>query len=185
MRKLFKSILPHVVAWVLAYTFYAIIIFFVFLDGNEANNIRSFGLLQIVIWGVYVGIFIGILLGLIDQFFLKKIISSKRSIGFVILLKSFIYSFTIFITILVGAATWVSIYGNETFIEKLLHSKFRFASTFIYSVFVTVLINFISQVNRKFGPGNIASDVFRKIPPAKSRRAYFYVFGFERFHSLC
>jgi len=161
MRKLLKSILPHVIAWVLAYSFFAVIIYLVFLDGNK-SNIREFGLLQIVMWGIYVGVFIGIVLGLIDQLFLKKIINSKRSIGFVTLVKSFIYSFTILITILIGAATWVAVYGNETFVEKLLHSKFRFASTFVYSVLITVLINFISQVNRKFGPGILLPMFFGK-----------------------
>ena len=153
MRKLLRSLLPHIIAWVLAYALYAVLIFLVFLDGETNERMREFGLHQIVLWGIYVGIFIGTVLGLIDQLFLKRIIDSKRSIGFVVLLKSFIYSITILLTIVVGAASWVTIYGNETFIEKLIHSKNRFASTFVYSVFFTVLINFISQVNRKFGPG--------------------------------
>ncbi len=162
MRKLLYSILPHVVAWVLAYVFYAIIIFLVFLDGKGTEGIRHFGLIQIILWGVYIGVFIGIVLGMIDQFLLKRIIDSKRSIGFVIFIKSFVYSLTILLTIIVGALTWVNIYGNESFFEKLLHSRFRFASTFIYSVFITVLINFVSQVNRKFGPGILLPMFFGK-----------------------
>ena len=146
VRKLILSIVPFVIAWVLAYSFYALIIYMVFLDRNT-SNVREFGLIQIVLWGIYVGVFIGIVLGLIDHLILKKVINSKRSIGFVIFIKSLIYSLTILVTIIVGAVTWVSIYGNETFVEKLFHSKFRFASTFIYSVLITILINFISQVN--------------------------------------
>ncbi len=162
MRKLLPSLLPHVFAWVLAYVFYAIIIFLVFMDGKGTEQVRHFGLFQIMLWGVYVGVFIGLVLGFIDQIILKRIISSKRSIGFVVLLKSLVYSFTILITIMVGAATWVAIYGNETFLEKLYHSRFRFASTFVYSVFITVLINFISQVNKKFGPGILLPMFFGK-----------------------
>lgn len=154
--------LPHVVAWVLAYVFYAIVIYLVLLDGKDSGNIRRFGLLQITLWGVYVGIFIGLILGLTDRFLLKRFSNSKRSIGFLILLKSIVYSVTIFLTILVGTATWIAIYGGETFTEKLYHSRFRFASTFVYSVFVTLLINFVSQVNRKFGPGILLPMFFGK-----------------------
>lgn len=160
--KFLRSLLPHVIAWVLAYAFYAVMIYLVFLDGKTTQQIRQFGLLQIILWGVYVGIFIGLVLGTLDQVVLKKVINSKRSVGFVILLKSFVYSLTILATIFVGAATWVAIYGNETLFEKLVHSKFRFASTFVYSVFITVLINFISQVNRKFGPGILLPMFFGK-----------------------
>ncbi len=172
MRKLLLSILPHVITWVLAYSFFALITFLIFLD-DPNSRIREFGLFQIMLWGVYVGIFIGLLLGFIDQVFLKRMINSKRSVAFVILLKSFIYSLTILGTILVGAATWVSIYGNETFIEKLSHSKFRFASTFVYSVFITILINFISQVNRKFGPGILLPMFFGKYHQPKVEERIF------------
>ncbi len=172
MRKLLLSVLPHVITWVLAYSFFALITFLIFLD-DPNSRIREFGLFQIMLWGVYVGIFIGLLLGFIDQVFLKRMINSKRSVAFVILLKSFIYSLTILGTILVGAATWVSIYGNETFIEKLSHSKFRFASTFVYSVFITILINFISQVNRKFGPGILLPMFFGKYHQPKVEERIF------------
>ncbi len=74
---------------------------------------------------------------------------------------------------MVGAATWVTIYGNETFVEKLLHSKFRFLSTFVYSVFVTVLINFISQVSRKFGPGILLPMFFGKYHQPKVEERIF------------
>ena len=176
MRKLFLSILPHVFAWVLAYSFYAILIYLVFLDNEATRQIREFGLLQIILWGIYVGVFIGFILGIIDQLLLKRLIDSKRSIGFVILLKSLIYSLTILMTILVGAATWVTIYGNETFVEKLFHSKFRFASTFVYSVFVSILINFISQVNRKFGPGILLPMFFGKYhQPKVTERIFMFL----------
>ena len=162
MRKLLISIFPHILAWVLAYSFYALIIFLVLVDRDVTGNVRAFGLWQIMLWGVYVGIFIGTILGLVDQLVLKKVISEKRSIGFVVMVKSLVYSLTILLTIVVGAMTWVTVYGNQTLIEKLLESKFRFASTFIYSVFITILISFISQVNRKFGPGILLPMFFGK-----------------------
>ena len=72
MRKFIPSLLPHIIAWVLAYSFFALITFLIFLD-DENSRIRDFGLLQIVLWGVYVGVFIGLVLGIIDQIFLKRI----------------------------------------------------------------------------------------------------------------
>ena len=173
VRKLLFSLLPHVVAWVLAYSFYACLVYLVLIDKDETGSIRAFGLLQIVAWGIYVGIFIGLLLGLIDQLLLKKVINSKRSIGFVVLVKSLVYSLTILLTILVGVATWVNVYGAETFIEKLYQSKFRFTSTFIYSVFITVLISFISQINRKFGPGILLPLFFGKYHQPKVEKRIF------------
>ena len=167
------SILPHVIAWVLAYTFYALLIYLVLVDRDVTGNIRAFGLVQLMAWGVYVGVFIGTLLGIVDQLILKRVINSKRSIGFVVLLKSLIYSLTILVTIVVGIITWVNVYGAETFFEKLFQSKFRFTSTFVYSVFVTILINFISQVNRKFGPGVLLPMFFGKYHQPKVEERIF------------
>ena len=173
MRKLFFSIIPHIIAWVLAYTFYALLIYLVLVDRDESGSVRAFGLPQILAWGVYVGIFIGFLLGLIDQLILKKVINAKQSIGVVVLLKSLVYSLTILLTIVVGIITWVNVYDAETFFEKLLQSKFRFTSTFIYSIFITILINFISQVNRKFGPGILLPMFFGKYHQPKVEERIF------------
>ncbi len=110
-----------------------------------------------IIVNIIIGIFIGGVLGSID-IFLKKLSNRNRSFRFYVLTKSFLYiiSFVILLNLLIGVAASIflenvlNITAGEK--EKEVVRKIAFTLVF-YSAIVSILISFISEVNKKFGPG--------------------------------
>ena len=97
----------------------------------------------------------GFLLSLID-FLLDNKKFKRRSFRNIMLIKSSAYSFMIFIAIVsVFILHGLLIERPNDFIYYLnyaITSQYTIA-LFIYGVFMSVLLNFIKQVNKKFGPG--------------------------------
>lgn len=108
-------------------------------------------------FNIIAGIIVGLALGSID-IFLNKLSNKKRSFRFHIIIKSILYIF-VFVIVL----SLVIFRAAAIFYETILQLPFgqEEAGSFhqivlaliIYSILVSILISFISEVNKKFGPG--------------------------------
>jgi len=151
-------ILYQIGIWIFAYYFLAIIIelhLFSWFDFFKFEAERR--LVDTFVFNTLLGILVGTALGLADIFFLK-IEKRKHTFRFLVLTKSGLYIIT-FIT-MIGVTTMIVVfpYWDAIVQASLQSSIFKllsglFLATFIYTLFVSVLISFIKEVNKKFGPG--------------------------------
>ncbi|MCZ6775817.1 MAG: adenylate/guanylate cyclase domain-containing protein [Ignavibacteria bacterium] len=158
MRTKKQIIFFHIVSWIIAYGFLGVMIFLLdearagFLDKKLEMDL--FFVIRVLITA---GIFVGIALGGID-ILLRRISNKKHSFRFYIIIRSLLYTFA-FVLILSVIITHASAFYVERVLQisigeegvRLVHN-FIFTLT-VYSIFVSILISFISEVNKKFGPG--------------------------------
>ncbi len=102
-------------------------------------------------------IIFGFIFSLINTFTERSALR-KYSLGIIITVKSIMYIIALF---LVGYFTNIffltfGIVSEETYYELIKFFSFRFFIVMaIYLTFFIILLNFIIQVNKKFGPGNL------------------------------
>jgi len=158
MRTKRQIIQFQIISWVIAYVLLTIVLH---LFDSARSDLVSNGLQVDLIFklrfSTLAGITIGLAMGLID-ILLLKMTSKKRSFRFYITIRGLLY-ILVFVFILGGIVTKASSYYAEKILMlsltemdvKFVH-KAIFAIIF-YSILVSVLINFISEVSKKFGPG--------------------------------
>lgn len=122
--------------------------------------------LEIFIQSVIIGLLFSLINHKVDN---SKVI--KRSFGAVILIKSFLYIFAI---IAAAGATYIlyvitGIFTHTDWMESWqMVSPALIIITFIYFFVSVLVINFILQVNRKFGPGNLIKMITGKYHKPKN-----------------
>ncbi len=130
-----------------------------------------------LVMGIIAGIIYGVALGLIDYFFDKEFFRDKP-LGKIILLKSF---FSLVILLLVYALiryVLFSLIARSTLpqnITSVSDSSWRhfLVLILVYCFFMTLIINFIIQVNKKFGPGVLVPMLFGKYRNPKEEERIF------------
>jgi len=126
------------------------------------------------------GLIVGIILGTIDIFFARRPLR-KRSFGFLVLTKGVIYIVSIILVItcvrLVTDLTVDHLNLNKTIHDLFLFYQQRFLiSLLICALFVSFLVNFIKQVNQKFGPGIMLPMFLGKYyKPKKEERIFMFL----------
>lgn len=168
-RSYFQDWLFYVVAWsgltlVFSFTWLINIRYFVdlfqlydFIENNPlaAYFISDYQLLEGILFGVTFGTFFFVINLIIDSTDIHKL-----SFGMVLLLKSLMYIVAVFIVFFMvyfvikrfGIYSNLKLDENEL-LEMLGPELLTFTGMFF--IFSILLINFISQVNKKFGPGNL------------------------------
>jgi len=158
MRNNRQILIFQIISWVIAYIFFGVITF-LYDEArigliNEQFRGDLFFTLRL---NIIVGILVGLALGSID-IFLKNISNERRSFRFYIITKSVLYTIAFIVilnVIVLGAAS--------NYLEQVLklslgvkESKIIRNIIFIltlYSILVSILISFLAEVNKKFGPG--------------------------------
>lgn len=140
----------------IAYLFLAILVHLVLLTAGTALQARiSFGANLII--AVFFGFFYGIASGFVGWFFETRLFYNK-SLGIVILGKALI-SLVVFVILISLVRAVVFPYLAKQFFNNADPATNQeswdafFYLLLIYNIVIGLLINFINQVNKKYGPG--------------------------------
>ena len=153
-----KNILFQIVSWIIAYNLFALI-FEVGVNRWAIDNIvrEDISIWQQMLIFTVVAVIIGALLSLVDSFVARREFSN-HSLFYLFTLKFFLYFISI--TVIFIILTFYSINMNydriqiDAIKQNLINSIIRiYLVFFVYSMIVGLLLNFITEMKKKFGPG--------------------------------
>jgi adenylate cyclase len=154
MKPRIKDILLlQIIAWVIAMNFIALIRLLAASDITHLYFFRGeFRLGLYLMVHTLGGMMIGIFLSIADIYIIRTI-KAKHSFGYFLFRKSTIYILTIFIILaLISSCSAIILNIPSEQILTFLFSRVML-TYLLFSILISVLIGFISQVNEKFGPG--------------------------------
>ena len=158
MRVRLVDILVSVMAFIFIFYLYVMVSFVGiqrFIAPGPLPDYMAKGVwhLEVIIQGTVFGVLFVIINALTESHLIRR-----RSFGFHILLKSALYAGALALGALVIAASFIG-FGLVTPAEievyfGILSSEFLFALA-LYLGFFVILMNFLVQINKKFGPGGL------------------------------
>ena len=161
----------HLIGWLIAYNILGIIVYLLIGDTY------GYHLTDYVLWSSFAAIIIGILLG-ISEYFFDRIERFIPSFGKVILFKSILYILILSLMILFVGISRMLIYREAdlpSYLLVFLNSP-AFSTIFIFSVITSIILNFIVQVNRKFGQGELWAFILGKyFKPRVEKRIFMFL----------
>lgn len=156
MNKRFKEVGFNLIAWLIAGNMFVIFRFFGMYDFDQ-----YFILIKPIEMGLMffeanvVSVVNGLLLSVVDSFTDTPKLK-RKSFRYIMILKSAAYAVTMFISIVSIFVLHGILTGRENnlwySLNYTLNSNYTIA-LYIYGAAVSILINFLKQVNKKFGPG--------------------------------
>jgi len=181
MRTKKQIFLFQIVSWVVAYGFLGIIMFLI--DESRAGIVErkvQMDLFFILRVTTAAGIFVGLALGGIDLL-LKQVSNKKHSFRFYVIVRSLFYviTFTVILSIIITNAS--TVYVNRALGITLSKEGVRFVHSIIftfiiYSIVTGILISFIAEVSKKFGPGILLRMFFGKyFNPIVEERIFMFI----------
>ncbi|MBC8984974.1 adenylate/guanylate cyclase domain-containing protein [Pedobacter sp. N36a] len=164
--------------WIVANVFLCVLMHLQSLSISETYPIHPpSGLGTTLILAVFFGFLYGVILGLTDHY-LDKNLQKRQSMGRIILIKS-ILSLVLIVSMLVFTKR---IFLN-LFVDPALYApnfmlndkswEYIFFILVIYYLFMTFIIGFINQVNRKYGPGVLVPLLLGKYKSPKEEERIF------------
>jgi adenylate cyclase len=175
----FTFILSQVVYWMIAYVFLAILAYLVLLTAGPALHAKI-SISATLAVALFFGFFYGIISGCISWFFGRKFFY-KKALWIVVIGKAIIAILIFIILIsLVRFTVYPSLQENyfsgtdpvslerswEVFFDLLL----------VYTIVIGLLINFINQVNKKYGPGVLLPILLGKYrKPREEDRVFLFM----------
>jgi adenylate cyclase len=169
-------IVRQIIFWILAYVFLAIVSHLLLKTAGSLLEAKTKLTANLII-ALYMGFFNGIATGLADRFFERRLFYNK-SLGIILLGKFFIY-LVVFIVLISFVRYSLYPYLLEKFFndsspETLQRSwDYFFYFLLIYNVVAGLLISFINQVHRKFGPGVLLPLLLGKYRTPKEEERIF------------
>ena len=163
-RSIYNTWLFPILAWMVIYYIYFISVWGM-MDLMSEGALKEYlgswyAHLELIMGGVLFGLFFS----LIDRITDKTLIR-RKSFGVIILFKTFLYLVIVMIVFtLIFGTFYVLKLGplkNPESIYGELSTRF-FISWFVYFFYTVLLMNFIVQINRKFGPGNLRNLISGK-----------------------
>jgi adenylate cyclase len=154
----FSYVMTQVNFWILANIFMAVVVHLLLRSFQEAFSLPARGLLASkLIVAVMLGALYGSALGLTD-YFLEKRFYRNRPLGLIIVLRA-----AISLLVLIPLFALMRFVLFDLIIVRWLFSqppvvsdeawRYLFALFLFFYFFMTVIISFINQVNKKYGPG--------------------------------
>jgi len=142
--------------WLIAYLIFFVMLYFITVAVTILYQVDAeISLTSNIVVAIFSGIFFGTALGTIDYFLDKKL--HGKSLGFEIVIKGIAYvitwdivssiAYTIGTTISADFIKNTSFYYTEDFSFSIL------VAAFIYTGTMIIVISFIKQMSKKFGPG--------------------------------
>jgi adenylate cyclase len=175
---LLHSISVHIIYWVIAFLLLSFIISYstqILIDAYPLQLNLKLGpfMLNSAIQGLIFGAGIGVL-----NYFLDKQIFRNKPLGLVILLRAVLS--TVFLVIcflfrkyvLFGLITAPTL-DDATILNSATIWRTFFYMTLIYVVVMSVILNFMREVNKKFGPGILLPLLFGKYRNPKEEERIF------------
>ncbi|SFG14905.1 adenylate cyclase [Salegentibacter agarivorans] len=156
---LLTIIIKQVIFWIIAYGVLGFILYFSSLSIFEGTNSPfTLSLAMLILTVLIFGFMNGIILG-IFEYFLNKKSNLNNSLGLTILIGSFAYFITIMglISLTRLIIFWVLelLHMDIGFVEVILRDNwiYHYAILLVYTLFMTLIISFISQIEKILGPG--------------------------------
>lgn len=152
MTKYFRSIIRHFVVWTFAFNFWSILRQY----GQDLVSEPNLALFDWALLHIALGVMAGIILGTVDHYFIQSI-TRKYSFGVTLIIESLVYLVIFIFLITTGvllSSVWQNIPISSVLIEGFIFSKGNFL-LITYCYLVAFLLNFITQVDKKFGQGNL------------------------------
>jgi adenylate cyclase len=165
--------------WVIANLLLGIIMHLQALRINQLLQLPGLSRLKpIILIAVIFGILYGIILGLAG-YYLEKTLYRKKSLGKIILLNTVLTLGVLALLLSFVRLILVDLLLSDYVEEYPLNNKsweYFFAILAIYYSFMTVLINFINQVNKKYGPGVLVPLLLGKYRrPREEERIFMFM----------
>ena len=165
--------------WIIAFTVLSVILYLNSQVILESNNLPPFNSAWPgIIISLVGGTFFGLSLGLTDGIIEKK--SSKcLPMGIVILFHIIVYYIILIaLMMLLKFVVWEMIilpvyYNNASPFDNKIMWKSFYRITLIYSFMMTLVISFINQMKKKFGPGVLLPMLFGKYRNPKEEERIF------------
>lgn len=157
-KLLYKEWLFVFIAWLVMFYFYFFIAFWgsstYFREGAVTSYLNTwYAHLEIILTALS----FGLLFNLINHITSRTILHI-RSLGYILFIKSSLYLTAIFITGFVVYGIFLAFdimaVKDPVLLEETINPRF-FISIGLYFIFCIIFINFILQINKKFGPGNL------------------------------
>ena len=151
-RKIIRHIVRQTIIWTLAFSFWTIMRKF----GHDVNELYSMNLWQNVRLHLIMGVFAGLLFGFLEYFFERRII---RRVSFknALIIGSVMYLGTIVVIMTFGIRTFTRIMGID--LSAKIYTNYIFSNEMLlfifYAFLVGFMIDFIREVDKKLGPGNL------------------------------
>lgn len=167
--------------WMIANVFLSVLLHLQALSISENFQLYSptrFG--STLTLSVIFGLFYGITLGLTD-YYLDKNLREKHSMGRVILVKSVLSLVLIILTLISIRYVFLNLFvTNSIYGESLRVNdkswRYIFYILVIYYFIMTLIISFINQVNRKYGPGILVPLLLGKYKyPQEEERIFMFM----------
>jgi adenylate cyclase len=165
--------------WVIANLLLAVIMHLHLLQVNDTLHLPGLTSIRpVIIVPVFFGILYGTILGLVG-YYLDKTFYRKRSLGKIILYNTVlglgVLALLLTIVRLVLADLQMNSYSDKYPLSKKAWQYFFFIFA-IYYFFMTLLINFINQVNKKYGPGVLVPLLLGKYrSPQEEERIFMFM----------
>ena len=167
--------------WIIANILLVVILSLQFKYLEQAFGIVLYGRLTLVLLiAIVLGILYGVMLGLAG-FYLDRRVFRKMPLGKVIILKSMgslaLLMFLLWLTriVLSDDFIWNTIYHSSRTVTEN-SGRYLFYLLVVYYFFMTLVISFINQVNRKFGPGVLVPLLFgRYRTPKEEERIFMFM----------
>jgi adenylate cyclase len=164
--------------WVMANVVLAVLLYFMYASVNEnVKLVLPPKLGPTVVIGIIIGLLYGAVLG-ITEYFLEKQFFRKRSLGITFLLKTVVSLLTL--TLLFALVRFV-LY-DKLILPMMLKGKspltdaswkYTFYIFLVYYLLMTLVITFITQVNKKYGPGVLVPLMMGKYRQPKEEERIF------------
>jgi adenylate cyclase len=170
-------LLTQVSFWIISFMFLAVLAHLVIavIPSQQIN----FSLPASLIIAVFLGLCNGLISGFMDSLFEKRFFF-KKALGFIILIKTVI---GLFVFVILISVVRYSIYpflatrltGNNNVIGERSWDSF-FYLLLIYNIVAGLVISFINQVNKKFGPGVLLPLLLGKYrSPREEERIFLFM----------
>ena len=178
---LFTNIIKQVIFWIIAFSLLVLIIHLNTLSIFKAMD-RTFNVTfsSSISFVLFAGLCLGISLGIIDGL-LEKRYFKNRPLGISILIGGLLY-----FIVLIGIVTLTrkvflehasAFFFDETTALALDKNwKYYYFILLIYTFFMTLVMSFINQMNKKFGPGILLPFLFGKFRyPREEKRIFMFL----------
>ena len=151
-RQLLKSILTYSLVWMFALAFWIIMRIF----GQDVVLAEEFSFSEYFRGIILMGLAAGVLFGSLAHFF-ERFLLPRTSFGKGIVLGSAMYSIAVFFLLSFGMRVITFFTGvelNWSTYRLFIHDE-QLLLFFVYSFMVGFGVSFVSQIDKKFGPGNL------------------------------
>ncbi|QHT71447.1 adenylate/guanylate cyclase domain-containing protein [Rhodocytophaga rosea] len=156
-----RNVLFMIASWILAANLYYVLRLAGIGEASSIQVLRPFNIKMLIFEATTTGLLVGVVFSMLD-ILLSGHFFRKKPYGLLLLLKSLSFLITLLLTIsivfIVSQSIFKGIVIEEAFWRLgIFYSNWSVYTIILYAVLVSIAINFIKLVSRKFGPGVLSN----------------------------